>query len=270
MGPLDRGPFLIDRASSGCPCSDACLSLCSAETRDYGAGPIACVPLLVADADRAGLERRARPEGPPGPDGGAGPYLDPPGNAAVPRADQTSRRQASERTQPVLPPRPGIPGRQARGYARHGATCPSAATRGFPTFPDKTAAGPGIALHVVPGHYAARTHQDIRTWSARPQNQPITPHVTPASCSRLTLAECLFSLLTRPAIRPGPITSARQPTPPPARPPATATNTPGRSPGPQTPTRSPPASTARRLNQDPYTPLANVRLLRDCARALSR
>ena len=38
-------------------------------------------------------------------------------------ADETSQCQALERTQPVPPLRPGIPGRQARDYARHGVTC---------------------------------------------------------------------------------------------------------------------------------------------------
>jgi hypothetical protein len=51
----------------------------------------------------------------------AGPYLNPPGNAAVSCADGTSPCQALERAQPVLPLRPGIPDRQTRSagaYAR--------------------------------------------------------------------------------------------------------------------------------------------------------
>ena len=37
--------------------------------------------------------------------------------------DENSQCQALERTQPVLPMRSGIPGRQAHDYAWHGVTC---------------------------------------------------------------------------------------------------------------------------------------------------
>jgi transposase len=50
-----------------------------------------------------------------------GLYLAPPENAVVVCLDEKSRGQALERTQPILPPRPGIPGRQTRDHARHGA-----------------------------------------------------------------------------------------------------------------------------------------------------
>ena len=59
-------------------------------------------------------------------------------------------------------------------------------------------------------NYATRKHQDIRTWLARPENQRITLHFTPASCSWLNLVECFFSVITRQAIRRGSFTSVRQ------------------------------------------------------------
>jgi transposase len=52
----------------------------------------------------------------------AGLYLRPPGNAVVVCVDEKSQCQALERTQPILPMRPGIPERQAYDYARHGVT----------------------------------------------------------------------------------------------------------------------------------------------------
>ena len=36
---------------------------------------------------------------------------------------EKSQCQALERTQPILPMRPGIPERQTHDYARHGVTC---------------------------------------------------------------------------------------------------------------------------------------------------
>ena len=53
----------------------------------------------------------------------AGLYLNPPENAVVVCVDDKSPCQAPERTQPILPLRPGIPERQAHDYARHQVTC---------------------------------------------------------------------------------------------------------------------------------------------------
>ena len=52
-----------------------------------------------------------------------GLYLNPPENAVVVCVDEKSQCQALERTQPILPLRPGIPERQTHDYARHGVTC---------------------------------------------------------------------------------------------------------------------------------------------------
>jgi hypothetical protein len=51
-----------------------------------------------------------------------GLYLNPPQNAVVVCVDEKSQGQALERTQPILPMRPGIPERQTHDYARHGVT----------------------------------------------------------------------------------------------------------------------------------------------------
>ena len=71
---------------------------------------------------------------------------------------------------------------------------------------------PGVALHVVLDNYATRKHPDVRTWLARPENQRITLHFAPTSCSWLNLVECFFPVITRQAIRRGSFTSVRQPT----------------------------------------------------------
>jgi hypothetical protein len=47
---------------------------------------------------------------------------DPPADITHPRS-QTPDNQALERSQPILPMRPGIPERQTHDYARHGVTC---------------------------------------------------------------------------------------------------------------------------------------------------
>ena len=158
----------------------------------------------------------------------AGLYLNPPENAVVVCVDEKSPCPAPERTQPILPLRPGIPERQTHDYARHGVTCLFAALNAatgqvtdacyprhrhqeFLKFLTKTAAAyPGADLHVVLDNYATHKHPDVRTWLARPENQRITLHFTPTSCSWLNLVECFFSVITRQAIRRGSFTSVRQ------------------------------------------------------------
>jgi transposase len=51
-----------------------------------------------------------------------GLYLNPPTNAVVLSMDEKTQIQALDRTQPLLPLRPGIPARQTHDYRRHGLT----------------------------------------------------------------------------------------------------------------------------------------------------
>jgi transposase len=157
-----------------------------------------------------------------------GLYLHPPQNAVVVCVDEKSQCQALERSQPILPMRPGIPERQSHDYARHGVTCLFAALnvatgqvtdacyprhrhQEFLKFLKKTAAAyPGTELHVICDNYATHKHADVRKWLARPENQRITLHFTPTGCSWLNLVECFFSVITRQAIRRGSFTSVRQ------------------------------------------------------------
>ena len=157
-----------------------------------------------------------------------GLYLAPPENAVVICVDEKPQIQALERTRPVLPLRPGIPERHTHDYIRHGTTALSAALEvatgtvtdacyprhrhgEFLRFLKKVAAFyPGCELRVVCDNYATHKHAEVRTWLARPENQRITLHFTPASCSWLNLVECFFSVITRQAIRRGTFTSVRE------------------------------------------------------------
>ena len=60
------------------------------------------------------------------------------------------------------------------------------------------------------GNYAARKHAEVRDWLTRPQNQRITRHFAPTSCSWLNTAECFFPVITRQPIRRGTVTSATE------------------------------------------------------------
>ena len=51
-----------------------------------------------------------------------GLYLNPPDQAIVLSVDEKSQIQALDRTQPILPLRPGLPERQTHDYERHGTT----------------------------------------------------------------------------------------------------------------------------------------------------
>src|SRR6201988_3804056 len=51
-----------------------------------------------------------------------GLYMNPPDKAIVLRVDEKSQIQALERTQLILPLRPGLPARQTHDYERHGTT----------------------------------------------------------------------------------------------------------------------------------------------------
>ncbi len=109
-----------------------------------------------------------------------GLYLNPPENAVVVCADEKSQCQALERSQAILPMRPGIPERQTHDYARHGVTCLFAALNAatgqvtdacyarhrhqeFLRFLKKTAAAyPGQELHVICDSYATHKQRTRR------------------------------------------------------------------------------------------------------------
>ena len=142
--------------------------------------------------------------------------------------DEKSQIQALDRTAPPLPLKPGLPARRTHDYTRHGTTTLFAALetatgkitadacyprhrhQEFLKFLKKVAAAhPAVDLHVVLDNYGTHKHPDIRRWLARPENQRITLHFTPTSCSWLNMAEIFFGIITRQAIRRGSFRSVR-------------------------------------------------------------
>lgn len=152
-----------------------------------------------------------------------GLYLDPPAGAVVLCADEKSQIQALERTQPILPLRPGLPERATHDYVRHGTATLYAALevatgkvidmvtdrhrhQEFLAFLKKVAkAYPRKKLHIVVDNYATHKHTKVRAWLNR--NPRVTLHFTPTSASWMNLVEVFFSIITRQAIQRGSFTS---------------------------------------------------------------
>jgi transposase len=155
-----------------------------------------------------------------------GLYLDPPKNAIVLCVDEKSQIQALNRTQPILPVRPGLPEKATHDYKRNGTTTLFAALEvatgavtdrcydrhGKAEFLDflkhvaKT--HPRRELHIVLDNYHTHKHDDITRWLAK--NPRITLHFTPTSGSWLNLVEVFFGIITRQAIRRGSFDSVKQ------------------------------------------------------------
>src|SRR3954463_2891273 len=145
-----------------------------------------------------------------------GLYLDPPQNAVVLCLDEKSQIQALNRTQPILPVRPGLPEKATHDYKRNGTTTLFAALEvatgsvldrcydrhGKAEFLDflkhVAKAYPRRTLHVVLDNYHTHKHEDIHQWLAR--HPRITLHFTPTSGSWLNLVEVFFGIITRQAI----------------------------------------------------------------------
>jgi len=154
-----------------------------------------------------------------------GLYLNPPDKAVVLCVDEKSQVQALERTAPVLPLRPGIPGKQTHDYVRHGTTTLFAALEvatgkvtdacyprhrheEFLRFLRQVAkAYPRTRLHIVVDNYATHKHPDVTAWLDK--NPRITLHFTATSGSWLNMVEIFFGIITRQAIRRGSFTSVK-------------------------------------------------------------
>src|SRR6478735_9357876 len=154
-----------------------------------------------------------------------GLYLDPPQNAIVLCIDEKSQIQALNRTQPILPLRPGLPERATHDYKRNGTTTLFAALEvatgqitdrcydrhgkaEFLDFLKQVArAYPRRKLHVVLDNYHTHKHDDINQWLAK--HPRITLHFTPTSGSWLNLVEVFFGIITRQAIRRGSFDSVK-------------------------------------------------------------
>lgn len=149
-----------------------------------------------------------------------GLYVSPPAHAVVLCVDEKSQIQALDRSQPMLPMRPGQPARRSHDYKRHGTTSLFAALDiatgrvigkcyarhraiEFRKFLDEIeAAVPSdLDVHLVIDNYATHKAPTIRSWLNRRPRWHI--HLTPTSSSWLNQVERFFALLTERQIRRG-------------------------------------------------------------------
>lgn len=147
-----------------------------------------------------------------------GLYLDPPDGAMVLAVDEKSQMQALDRTAPVLPMMPGVPGRQTHDYVRHGTTSLFAALdvatgkvigqhqrrhrhqeflRFLKTIDANTPAD--LDLHLICDNYATHKTPQIQRWLARHPRFHL--HFTPTYASWLNLVERWFGELTNRKLR---------------------------------------------------------------------
>ena len=149
-----------------------------------------------------------------------GLYLNPPAHALVLSVDEKSQIQALDRTQPILPLRPGVPARQTHDYERHGTTTLFAALNileghviercqarhthtEFIAFLDliDRQTPRRQAIHLILDNYGTHKHPVVQTWrAAHPRFQF---HFTPTGASWLNLIERFFAEITRKRLRRG-------------------------------------------------------------------
>ena len=148
-----------------------------------------------------------------------GIYLHPPEKAVVLAVDEKSQIQALDRTQPLLPMRPGQVERRTHDYVRHGTTTLFAALdvatgevtgrcyarhrhEEFLRFLRLVARRyPRGQIHLVLDNYATHKHPEVQEWLHRHPRFHL--HFTPTSASWMNQVECWFSILHRAAIRRG-------------------------------------------------------------------
>ena len=155
-----------------------------------------------------------------------GLYLSPPERAIVLSVDEKTQIQALDRTQPMLPLRPGQVERHTHDYKRNGTTSLFAAlnvatgevtheARARHTGDDFLAflrrlerTYPEQELHVILDNVSTHKTPDVRAWLAR--HRRVRFHFTPTSASWLNQVETWFSVLSRQAIRRGSFGSVKE------------------------------------------------------------
>ena len=156
-----------------------------------------------------------------------GLYLNPPDRALVLCADEKSQVQALDRTQPLLPMRPGQAERRTHDYVRHGTTSLFAAldvksgkvigechrrhrAREFRKFLDtiETSVPARLDVHLILDNYGTHKTPAIRRWLVRHPRFHL--HFTPTGASWMNLVERWFGLLTERQIRRGAHHSTRE------------------------------------------------------------
>jgi transposase len=147
-----------------------------------------------------------------------GLYMSPPANAVVLCVDEKSQVQALERTQPLLPMRPGAPERSACEYFRHGTTSLFAALnvatgevigrthrqhthQEFLSFlrTIERQVPAELEIHAVLDNYATHRTAPVKAWLARHPRWHF--HFTPTYSSWLNQVERFFSAITTRRLR---------------------------------------------------------------------
>jgi transposase len=156
-----------------------------------------------------------------------GLYLNPPDRAMVLCIDEKSQVQALDRTQPILPLRPGQAERRTHDYTRHGTTSLFAALdvkagtiigkcmprhratefRRFLDMVEKNVLA-NLDVHVVMDNASSHKTKLIRGWFAKRPRWHV--HFTPTSASWINQVERFFGLLTDDQIRRGTHHSVRE------------------------------------------------------------
>jgi len=149
-----------------------------------------------------------------------GLYLNPPDKALVLCVDEKGQIQALDRTQPVLPLRPGIPARQTHDYLRHGTTTlfvalnvlegtvigtclPRQRHVEFLQFLERVERSTPRRrdIHMILDNYGTHTHLKVQAWFAAHPRYHL--HFTPTGTSWQNLVERWFAEITRKRIRRG-------------------------------------------------------------------
>ncbi len=156
-----------------------------------------------------------------------GLYLHPPEGALVLCVDERSQIQALDRTQPLLPMKPGQVERPTHDCVRHGtATLLAAFDMATGTVTGRThsrhrhedflrflkviaAPYPRVQIHLVLDNYRTHKHPEVRARLA--ENPRFRLHFTPTSASWMNQVETWFSILHRKAIQRGVFRSVRAP-----------------------------------------------------------
>jgi len=156
-----------------------------------------------------------------------GLYLNPPEKALVLSVDEKSQIQALDRTQPILPLRPGLPERRTHDYKRHGTTTLFAALDvlegtiigqcqprhrhqeflRFLEHIDQTA-DQTLDIHLILDNYGTHKHPRVRQWLAAHPRYHV--HFTPTGSSWLNQVERWFAEITRKRIRRGTFRSVQE------------------------------------------------------------
>lgn len=156
-----------------------------------------------------------------------GLYMDPPESAVVLCVDEKSQIQALDRTQPMLPMRPGQVERRTHDYTRYGTTSLFAALEvatgrvigslhrrhrsvEFRRSLDRieTAVPVDVDVHLILDNYGTHKTALIRRWLAKRPRFHL--HFTPTGASWMNLVERFFGLITERQIRRGSHRSTRE------------------------------------------------------------